>query len=39
VSLSRVETIDGLFLDRPLTMGNIKVSRRVLDYYRDAASR
>jgi len=39
VSLSRVETIDGLFLDRPLTMSNIKVSRRVLDYYRDAASR
>jgi len=34
VSLSRVKSIDGLFLERPVSMSNILVSERVLDYYR-----
>ena len=33
VSLSRVKSIDGLFLERPVSMSNIMVSRRVMDYY------
>lgn len=33
VSLSRVKSIEGLFLERPLSMRNIMVSKRVLDYY------
>jgi len=33
VSLSRVKSIDGLYLERPMSMNNIMVSRRVLDYY------
>ena len=33
VSLSRVKAIDGLYLQRPVSMSNIMVSRRVLDYY------
>eukprot|EP00986_Skeletonema_menzelii_P003920 scaffold1277_cov137-Skeletonema_menzelii.AAC.3 len=33
VSLSRVKDIQGLYLERPVRMDNIQVSRRVLDYY------
>ena len=33
VSLSRVKDIQGLYLERPVNMDNIKVSRRVLEYY------
>jgi len=33
VSLSRVKSIDGLYLERPMSINNIMVSRRVLDYY------
>ena len=33
VSLSRVKDIEGLYLERPVRMENIMVSRRVLDYY------
>jgi hypothetical protein len=34
VSLSRVKEIQGLYLERPVSMDNIQVSRRVLEYYR-----
>jgi len=33
VSLSRVKDIQGLYLERPVSMDNIQVSRRVLEYY------
>lgn len=33
VSLSRVKDIEGLYLERPVNMDNIQVSRRVLEYY------
>ena len=33
VSLSRVKDIDGLWLERPVRMENVMVSKRVLDYY------
>jgi len=33
VSLSRVKSIEGLWLERPVRMNNIMVSKRVLDYY------
>jgi ATP-dependent DNA helicase PIF1 len=34
VSLSRVKSIDGLWLEKPVRMDNIMVSPRVLEYYR-----
>lgn len=34
VSLSRVKSMDGLWLEQPVQMKNIMVSQRVLDYYR-----
>lgn len=34
VSLSRVKSIDGLWLERPVRRNNIMVSRRVLNYYK-----
>jgi len=34
VSLSRVKSIDGLWLERPVRIENIMVSKRVLYYYR-----
>ena len=33
VSLSRVKSINGLYLERRVSMNNILVSERVLDYY------
>ena len=33
VSLSRVKDIEGLYLERPVSMNNILVSDRVLEYY------
>ena len=33
VSLSRVKSINGLYLERRVSMNNILVSDRVLDYY------
>lgn len=36
VSLSRVKSIDGLYLEREVSMRNILVSDRVLDYYTNA---
>ena len=34
VSLSRVKSINGLYLERRVSMNNILVSERVLDYYK-----
>lgn len=33
VSLSRVKDIDGLYLEKPVNIDNIRVSKRVIDYY------
>jgi nucleoside-triphosphatase THEP1 len=38
VSLSRLKDIQGLYLERPVTLENIQVSRRVLEYYRRVGS-
>ena len=34
VSLSRVKSINGLYLEKPVSMNNILVSERVLTYYK-----
>ena len=39
VSLSRVKDIQGLYLERPVTLDNIQVSRRVLEYYQRVGER
>ena len=36
VSLSRVKSINGLYLEKPVSMNNILVSERVLTYYKMA---